>query len=199
MKAVATTSIWGEVDSPLEIMVRAKMESSTTRTRTLRLEGRVGMVVREAKSGDEIHRGLALLAPADFQMRVVRVDLVAAFGLPHLHLAQAVEPVGVHLGKAHGHVLDDEHAGDVGGQALHHLQGGLRSAGGSAQGDDHIVQDGAVAQEGRRARHTGRRVFLSVAEQAKCKTVGIIMTGMGRDGADGLLQMRKAGAYTIGL
>ena len=28
--------------------------------------------------------------------------------------------------------------------------------------------------------------------------VGIIMTGMGRDGADGLLQMRKAGAYTIG-
>ena len=28
--------------------------------------------------------------------------------------------------------------------------------------------------------------------------VGIIMTGMGRDGADGLLRMRKAGAYTIG-
>ena len=32
----------------------------------------------------------------------------------------------------------------------------------------------------------------------RCKMVGIIMTGMGRDGADGLLQMRKAGAYTIG-
>ena len=28
--------------------------------------------------------------------------------------------------------------------------------------------------------------------------VGIIMTGMGRDGATGLLQMRQAGAYTIG-
>ena len=28
--------------------------------------------------------------------------------------------------------------------------------------------------------------------------MGIIMTGMGRDGADGLLQMRKAGAFTIG-
>ena len=28
--------------------------------------------------------------------------------------------------------------------------------------------------------------------------VGIIMTGMGRDGASGLLAMRKAGAYTIG-
>ncbi|MEG0108612.1 MAG: chemotaxis protein CheB, partial [Lachnospiraceae bacterium] len=29
-------------------------------------------------------------------------------------------------------------------------------------------------------------------------SVGIIMTGMGRDGASGLLEMRNAGAYTIG-
>ncbi len=28
--------------------------------------------------------------------------------------------------------------------------------------------------------------------------MGIILTGMGRDGADGLLAMRKRGAYTIG-
>ena len=28
--------------------------------------------------------------------------------------------------------------------------------------------------------------------------VGIIMTGMGQDGAAGLLEMRKKGAYTIG-
>ena len=35
--------------------------------------------------------------------------------------------------------------------------------------------------------------------QAKVvRMVGIIMTGMGRDGASGLLEMRKAGAYTIG-
>ena len=37
-----------------------------------------------------------------------------------------------------------------------------------------------------------------MAEQVRCKMAGIIMTGMGRDGADGLLQMRKAGAFTIG-
>ena len=37
-----------------------------------RLDRLCHMEVREAKSGDEIHRGLALLAPADFQMRVVR-------------------------------------------------------------------------------------------------------------------------------
>ena len=41
-------------------------------------------------------------------------------------------------------------------------------------------------------------LFFSMAEQVRCRMVGIIMTGMGKDGADGLLQMRKAGAYTIG-
>ena len=41
-------------------------------------------------------------------------------------------------------------------------------------------------------------LFQSVAENVKNNAVGIIMTGMGRDGADGLLKMRKNGAYTIG-
>ncbi|WP_313528395.1 protein-glutamate methylesterase/protein-glutamine glutaminase [Anaerotignum sp.] len=41
-------------------------------------------------------------------------------------------------------------------------------------------------------------LFNSVAEVAKKNAVGIIMTGMGRDGAQGLLNMRKQGAYTIG-
>jgi len=41
-------------------------------------------------------------------------------------------------------------------------------------------------------------LFSSMAESVRCKQVGIIMTGMGRDGATGLLAMRKAGAYTIG-
>ena len=41
-------------------------------------------------------------------------------------------------------------------------------------------------------------LFSSMAAQVKCHMVGIIMTGMGRDGASGLLEMRKAGAYTVG-
>lgn len=42
-------------------------------------------------------------------------------------------------------------------------------------------------------------MFTSVAENADCsKVVGVILTGMGRDGADGMLKMRQAGAYTIG-
>jgi two-component system chemotaxis response regulator CheB len=41
-------------------------------------------------------------------------------------------------------------------------------------------------------------LFQSIADTAKGSSIGIIMTGMGRDGANGLLSMRKTGAYTIG-
>ena len=41
-------------------------------------------------------------------------------------------------------------------------------------------------------------LFESVAKAAGASAVGIILTGMGGDGAKGLLSMRKAGARTIG-
>lgn len=41
-------------------------------------------------------------------------------------------------------------------------------------------------------------LFESVAKEAGNNAVGIILTGMGQDGAKGLLAMRRRGAYTIG-
>lgn len=41
-------------------------------------------------------------------------------------------------------------------------------------------------------------LFDSVAELAGRNAVGVILTGMGRDGASGLLKMRKVGARTLG-
>jgi two-component system chemotaxis response regulator CheB len=41
-------------------------------------------------------------------------------------------------------------------------------------------------------------LFNSVAQAVGDKAVGAILTGMGRDGAQGLLAMRKAGARTVG-
>jgi two-component system chemotaxis response regulator CheB len=41
-------------------------------------------------------------------------------------------------------------------------------------------------------------LFDSVADAAGNKAIGVILTGMGADGAKGLLKMREKGAYTIG-
>lgn len=41
-------------------------------------------------------------------------------------------------------------------------------------------------------------LFESVARTAGSSALGVILTGMGADGAAGLLKMREAGAYTIG-
>jgi two-component system chemotaxis response regulator CheB len=41
-------------------------------------------------------------------------------------------------------------------------------------------------------------LFDSVADVAGKQSIGVILTGMGRDGANGLLKMKKTGAYTIG-
>lgn len=41
-------------------------------------------------------------------------------------------------------------------------------------------------------------LFEAVAKEAKNNAVGVILTGMGYDGAKGLLQMKKSGAKTIG-
>ena len=102
-----------------------------------RLNRICSMEVREAKNGDEIHPGLALIAPGGKQMEVVRS------GRSYM--------VQVHPGaKVSGHCPSV----DV--------------------------------------------LFSSIAKNVLINKVGIIMTGMGRDGADGLLSMRQSGAFTIG-
>lgn len=40
-------------------------------------------------------------------------------------------------------------------------------------------------------------LFRPTAKYAGKNTVGVIMTGMGDDGAKGLLELKEAGAYTI--
>ncbi len=138
----------GGTEAPLEVLKRLPadipgmlivqhMPTGFTQMYAERLNRLCNMEVREAKHGDEVRRGLALLAPADYQMRIVRS------GSRYTVACSQGEKVSGH-------------------------------------------------------RPSVDALFFSMAEQVRCKMVGIIMTGMGRDGADGLLQMRKAGAFTIG-
>ena len=123
-------------DIPGMVIVQ-HMPPGFTKMYAQRLDKLCAMEVREARNGDEIHRGLALVAPADLQARVVRM------GSRYTLACQPGDKVSGH-------------------------------------------------------RPSVDALFSSMAAQVKCHMVGIIMTGMGRDGANGLLQMRKAGAYTIG-
>jgi two-component system, chemotaxis family, protein-glutamate methylesterase/glutaminase len=63
-------------------------------------------------------------------------------------------------------------------------------------GEDFVVQimDGPLVS---RHRPSVDVLFRSVAISAGAKAVGVIMTGMGDDGADGLCEMKEAGAATI--
>jgi two-component system chemotaxis response regulator CheB len=62
-------------------------------------------------------------------------------------------------------------------------------------GRHHVVlEDGPLVS---RHRPSVDALFYSVATACGPAAVGVIMTGMGADGADGLLAMRSAGAKTL--
>jgi len=75
-----------------------------------------------------------------------------------------------------------------------------------APGDFHMLLRGSVGKyflsvkAGPRVCYQRPSVdvlFASVAEAAKARAVGVLLTGMGTDGAQGLLKMSRAGAHTI--
>lgn len=119
------------------MLITQHMPTGFTKMYADRLNRLCKMEVREAQDGDEIKRGLALIAPADLQMRVVR--------------------------GAGGYRVSCQPGEKVSGH-----------------------------------RPSVDALFYSMAENVQCKMFGIIMTGMGADGAKGLLEMRKKGAFTIG-
>lgn len=124
-------------DIPGMVVVQ-HMPPGFTKMYAERLDRLCKMEVREAKDGDEIKRGLVLVAQADLQCRVVRTPM--------------------------------------GGYCVR------------------CTQEERVSGH----RPSVDALFTSIAETVRCRTVGIILTGMGRDGASGLLEMRKKGAFTIG-
>ena len=65
------------------------------------------------------------------------------------------------------------------------------------RGNDHIVEC-FKGERVNRHRPSVDVLFESVAETYGKNAIGVILTGMGGDGAQGLLSMKKKGARTIG-
>lgn len=119
------------------MVITQHMPEGFTEMYAQRLNRICAMEVREAKNGDIIHPGLALIAPGAKQMEVIR------------------------------------------------------------SGRNYMVQCRAGAKVSGHCPSVDV-LFNSIAKNVAINKVGIIMTGMGRDGADGLLRMRQSGAFTIG-
>ncbi|MFT9077825.1 protein-glutamate methylesterase/protein-glutamine glutaminase [Ethanoligenens sp.] len=119
------------------IVIVQHMPPVFTRMYAERLNNICKLEVAEAKNGDAVVPGKALIAPGGFQMKLVKER-----GSYAVRVFEAE--------KVNGHAPSVE------------------------------------------------VLFDSVAEKAGKQAVGIILTGMGGDGANGLLHMRQQGAYTIG-
>ncbi|HAQ42303.1 MAG TPA: chemotaxis response regulator protein-glutamate methylesterase [Clostridiales bacterium] len=119
------------------ILVTQHMPPGFTKMYADRLNKVCSMEVREAANGERLQNGLALIAPGDRHMRLMKDEK------GYYVTCREGEKVSGHCPSV-----------DV--------------------------------------------LFNSVAETAGKNAVGIILTGMGRDGAQGLMNMKKAGAYTIG-
>lgn len=122
-------------NTPGTLLVQHMPEKFTT-SFAKRLNAQCAMEVREARNGDPVVPGVALLAPGNFHMVLRR------------------------------------------------------------SGAKYFVE----VKDGPRVHHQRPSVdvtFHSVARFAGVNSVGVVLTGMGSDGADGLLAMRQAGAHTL--
>ena len=118
------------------IVITQHMPQFMTKAFADRLNGLCAIEVREAKNGDHVLPGCALIAPGNYHMELRRSG------------------------------------------ARYFVE----------------ITDGPLVHHQRPAVDV---MFDSVAQYAGANAVGVILTGMGKDGAKGLLQMKNAGAMTV--
>lgn len=134
-EAIKTVLTGMPPNSPGTVIVQ-HMPANFTTSFAERLDSLSEIHVKEAKDGDSVSNGQALLAPGNFHMLLKRSG------------------------------------------AKYYVQ----------------VKKGPLVHHQRPAADV---LFRSVANYAGANAVGIILTGMGSDGAAGLLEMKKAGARTV--
>ncbi|MBI5784014.1 MAG: chemotaxis protein CheB [Rhodocyclales bacterium] len=102
-----------------------------------------------------------------------RLDSLSDLEVIEAQGGEMLRPGRVYLAPGHSHML------------IRHVAGGFRV-------------DLSRGDPVNRHRPAVDVLFNSVAAEAAAGATGVILTGMGKDGARGLLAMRQAGAWTIG-
>jgi len=102
-----------------------------------------------------------------------RLDSLSAIRVVESQGGERLRPGTAYLAPGHSHLL-------------------VKKAGGG------YVTDLDTSDPVNRHRPAVDVLFRSVAAAAEASATAIILTGMGKDGAQGMLEMRAAGAWTIG-
>ncbi|MCX8085757.1 MAG: chemotaxis response regulator protein-glutamate methylesterase [Rhodocyclaceae bacterium] len=102
-----------------------------------------------------------------------RLDSLCALTVIEARGGERIQPGHAYLAPGHSHLL-------------------VKKSGGG------WVTELSQAEPVNRHRPSVDVLFYSVAQEVGKNAIGVILTGMGKDGAQGMLAMRKAGAWNIG-
>jgi two-component system, chemotaxis family, protein-glutamate methylesterase/glutaminase len=157
-------------------------------------------VARVAPAAAEPYRLVALGASTGGPAALLDVlrDLPPTFSVPLVILLHIDEPFGI----AFADWLDAQTTHRVAyardGEAVSGTAGRIVMA---PPGRHLIVEHGRFRLTNDKERHSCKPsvdvLFESIARDCGARSIAVLMTGMGRDGAAGLLEIKRAGGYTI--
>jgi two-component system chemotaxis response regulator CheB len=192
--AKALPALAGELQAKVKAAARTRIATRAAMaaipikksTRSVRPNGKI-IAIGASTGGVEALKVVLMQLPADCPPIVITQHMPPRFTAAFAQRLNRECPMTVSEA-ADGDIIEPGHAYIAPGS--HHLQ--LVKSG---SGYRCALDDGPPV--------TGHRpsvdvLFRSVARSVGKSAIGVILTGMGKDGAEGLLELRKAGGQTIG-
>jgi two-component system chemotaxis response regulator CheB len=192
--ATALDELAGELQAKVKAAARTRVRALRPKpeapkrydTRAMGSTGKI-VVVGASTGGVEALKVLLMGLPADCPPILITQHMPPRFTAAFAERLNRECPMTVSEA-VHGEIIVSGHAYIAPGS--HHLEL-VRGSGRFAC----TLSDGPLVSGHRPSVDV---LFHSAARTSKDATIGVILTGMGRDGADGLLELRRVGATTLG-
>ena len=177
-----------KVRAAAKAQVRRNTAAPKTQTAVRRSVGAANLIAVGASTG-----GVGAIGSIVNQLPKGLPPLVATIHMPEKYTARFAGRLAAQTGHDVKEAIDGEKL----------LDGAIRIAPGDRHLEVVAAQGGYVTKLRDGDLVSGHKpsvdvCFRSVAQAAGKRALGVILTGMGRDGADGLLSMRNAGAVCLG-